>query len=87
VDEDSEQPVDPADGVKAVEGAADGAADGAQDDGQDQGHEYAQDGVEMEDLLHLGRVRVVEPEDDQQRAEEKDLGHQRLDHSALVAEE
>src|SRR5207249_11292904 len=36
-------------------------------------------------LLHLVRVLLVEAKDYEQSAEEKDLGHQRLDNAALVS--
>ncbi len=87
VDEDSEQAVDAADRLHAVERSPDRASDRAQDHGRDQGNEDADHGVDMDQLLHLGRVLVVEPEHQQQGAEKEDLGHQRLDHASLVAEE
>src|ERR1700730_10119189 len=67
--------------------AADGAADRPEDDCQDQSDEHAEHGVQVEDLLHLVRVCVVEPKDDEERAEEEYLRHQRLDHATLVAED
>src|SRR5258708_2594572 len=85
--EDAEQAVDAANRFETVERAADRSSDRAQDHRQDQGHEHAQHGVEVQQLLHLVRVLVVKSKDHQEGAEEEDLRHQRLDHSALVSEE
>src|SRR5450759_5307402 len=87
VDEDAEQAVDASDRLEAMKGSADRAADGAHDDGQDDRQEDAEHRGQVGELLHLAGVLVVEAADDQQRAEEEDLRHQRLDHAALVADD
>src|SRR5438309_4967881 len=87
VNEHTEQAVDAANRFQPVKRAADRAADRAENDGQDQRDEHAEDRVQVEDLLHLVRVRVVESKDDEERAKEEDLRHQRLDDAALVAED
>ena len=83
MDEDPEQPVHPSDRLHAVKGAPDGSPDRSQHHRDDQGHEHAQHGREVQQLLHLIRVLLVEPKNHEQCAEEKDLGHQRLDYAAL----
>ena len=85
--EDAEQAVDAANRLEAMEGAADGAADRPQDHRQDQSYEHAEDGAEVQELLHLVRVLIVESKDHEESAEEKDLRHERLDDTALISEE
>jgi len=66
-----------------MEHAADGAADRAQNHRDDEREEDAENRREVQQLLHLGRVLVVESEHGEERAEEKDLRHQRLNDAAL----
>ena len=87
MDEDPEQPVDAADRFHAVERSADRAPDRAQDHRRDQRDEHTEHGWDVDQLLHLSRVLVVEPEYQQQGAEKEDLGRQGLDHASLEAEE
>src|SRR5207237_3022033 len=84
VHEHPHAPIHAAARLHAVEGAADRPADRSHDHGDDQGDEHGKHRCQVEKLLHLGRVLVVEPEYDQQRAEKEDLGHQGLDYAALV---
>ena len=79
----AQQTVYAADRLQAMEHPADRAAYRAQDDGENESKEHAEHRCEMQKLLHLSRVLIVKTKHGQQRAEEKDLRHQRLDHSAL----
>ena len=87
MDEYPEEPVDASNRFDSVEHAADTAADRTHDDGEDDRDEDAQDRADVDVRLHRVRVLVVEPEHQEQSAEEEDLSHQRLDHAPLVAEE
>src|SRR5216683_450989 len=87
VDEDAKQAVDPADGFKTVKCAADRASGRSQDHGKDEGDENCENGLQVQVLFHSRRVLVVESKDQEDRAKEEDLGHQRLDHALLVADD
>src|SRR5258708_26411105 len=87
MNDDAEQTVDASDRFQAVKRSADRTADRAHYDSDDQCDEDGKHRVEVEDLLHLGRVLIVEPEHGKQGAEEEDLRQQRLDHAALVADD